>query len=124
MKSTILLDKEENTRRVEEEEKSKFIRYVLEQMGIPVDEFWTNPESILTVEEKIKLREILHAYNVIIIDSLDGHLQMYVENDLVAEWHKPYYKLKTDLRQINPYKRLYLEMNLEFWSVFDQQENE
>lgn len=122
MKYTILLSKDEDTRKVEDEEKSKLIRNILEQMGLPVDEFWVNTERALTVEEKIKLREILHAYNVIIIDNLDGHMQIYVENDLVAEWQKPYYKLKTDLRQINPYKRTYLEMNVDFWSVFDQEE--
>lgn len=123
MKYTVLLNKDDDTRKVEDEEKSKFIRNILEQMGLPVDEFWTNTDSALSVEEKIKLREILHAYNVIIIDSLDGHLQIYVENDLVGEWNKPYYKLKTDLRQINPYKRLYLEMTIECWDVFEKEQS-
>lgn len=122
-KSIILLNKEENTQQVEDEEKSKFIRNMLEQMGLPVDEFWTNSDKQLSVNEKIKLREILNAYNVIIIDSLDGHMQMYVENDLVAEWNKPSYKLKTDLRQINPNKRLYLEMTIDCWNIFEQVEN-
>jgi len=124
MKYNILLNKDDDTRQIEDEEKSKFVRHVLEQMGLPVDEFWDQVDRALTTEEKIKLREILHAYNVIIIDSLSGHLQIYVENDLVGEWHKPYYKLKTDLRQINPYKRLYLEMTVECWNVFEGQSEE
>ena len=122
MKATILLDKDSDTRKVEEEEKSKFIREVLEQIGLPVNEFWTDPNKILEVNEKIKLRQILNAYNIIIIDDLGGHLQMYVENDLIAEWKKCTYKLKTDLRQINPNKRLYLEMNIDAWSVFEKEE--
>jgi hypothetical protein len=122
MKATILLDKDSDTRKVEEEEKSKFIREVLEQIGLPVNEFWTDPNKILEVNEKIKLRQILNAYNIIIIDDLGGHLQMYVENDLIAEWKKCTYKLKTDLRQINPNKRLYLEMNINAWSVFEKEE--
>jgi hypothetical protein len=87
-----------------------------------VNEFWTDPNKILEVNEKIKLRQILNAYNIIIIDDLGGHLQMYVENDLIAEWKKCTYKLKTDLRQINPNKRLYLEMNIDAWSVFEKEE--
>jgi hypothetical protein len=122
MTATILLDKDSDTRKVEEEEKSKFIREVLEQIGLPVNEFWTDPNKILEVNEKIKLRQILNAYNIIIIDDLGGHLQMYVENDLIAEWKKCTYKLKTDLRQINPNKRLYLEMNINAWSVFEKEE--
>jgi hypothetical protein len=122
METTILLNKDEDTRKVEEEEKSKFIRIILEQIGLPVDEFWVNPEKSLDVQEKIKLRQILNAYNIIIIDDLGGEMQIYVENDLVAEWKKCSYKLKTDLRQINPNKRLYLEMKINCWSIFDQDE--
>jgi ABC-type antimicrobial peptide transport system ATPase subunit len=122
MKATILLNKDADTRQIEDEEKSKFIRNILEQIGLPVDEFWVNPEKTLSVEEKIKLRQILNAYNIIIIDDLSGHMQMYVENDLVAEWKKCTYKLKTDLRYINPSKRFYLEMNIDAWSIFEKDE--
>lgn len=120
MKYKILLSKNENTKEVEEEEKSKFIRNVLENMGLPVDEFWTNTERALTVEERIKLRKILSAYNILIIDDLDGHLQIFVENDLVAEWNKCTYVLKRDLREIDPNKRIYFEMNVHCWSVFEE----
>ena len=122
MKATILLNKDADTRQIEDEEKSKFIRNILEQIGLPVNEFWVNPEKILSVEEKINLRQILNAYNIIIIDDLSGHMQMYVENDLVAEWKKCTYKLKTDLRYINPSKRFYLEMNIDAWSIFEKEE--
>jgi hypothetical protein len=122
MEATILLDKNEDTRKVEEEEKSKFIRNILGEIGLPVDEFWVNPEKTLDVHEKIKLRQILNAYNIIIIDDLGGEMQIYVDNDLVAEWKKSSYKLKKDLRQINPNKRLYLEMKIDCWSIFEQEQ--
>lgn len=122
MKFTILLNSDEDTRQVEEEEKSKFVRSVLEKIGLPVDEFWTNKDKPLGIPEKIKLRQILSAYNIIIIDDLGGELQIYVDNDLAAEWKKSTYKLKTDLRQIDPKKRLYLEMTIENWSVFENEE--
>jgi hypothetical protein len=122
MKMTLLLNSDDDTRKVEDEEKGKFIKDILTQIGLPVEEFWTS-EKPLSVEEKIKLREILRAYNIVIIDDLDGHMQMYVEDDLVAEWHKCTYKLKKDLRQIDPRKKIFLEMTIDAWSVFESDES-
>lgn len=123
MKGTLLLNHGENTRQVEEEEKSRFLYSLLEQMGVPVNEFWSG-ETVLTVPQRIKLRNILSTYNIQIIDDLDGHMQVYVENELVGEWNKATYKLKRDLRQLDPRKQLYLEMTVDYWSIFEQQESE
>lgn len=123
MKGTLLLNHNENTRQVEEEEKSRFLYSLLEQMGVPVNEFWGG-ETVLTVPQRIKLRNILSTYNIQIIDDLDGHMQVYVENELVGEWNKSTYKLKRDLRQLDPRKQLYLEMTVDYWSIFEQQESE
>jgi len=123
MKFNVLLNYDENTRQVEEEEKSKFIKQILSQMGLPVEEFWTS-DTALSAREKIKLREIISAYNIVIIDDLDGHMQIYVDNDLVAEWKKCTYTLKRDLRQIDPRKKLYMEMTVENWSVFEDLDGE
>jgi glucose-6-phosphate 1-dehydrogenase len=123
MKFNILLNYDDDTRQVEEEEKGKFIKDILTQIGLPVEEFWTSDKP-LTVRERIKLREILTAYNIVIIDDLDGHMQMYVDNDLVAEWKKCTYVLKKDLRQVDPRKKLYMEMTVENWSVFEELDSE
>lgn len=123
MKGTLLLNYDENTKLVEEEERNKFLYALLEQMGIPVSDFWTN-DSVLTVDQKIKLRNILSTYNVQVIDDLDGHMQVYVEDELVGEWFKCEYKLKRDLRQRDPRKQLYLEMQVNYWSIFEEQESE
>lgn len=122
MKATLLLNYDEDTRAVEEEEKNKFLYDLLLQMGIPVDDFWKDP-SKLTVHQRMNLRNILSTYNIDVIDDLDGHMQVYVENELIGEWHKCYYKLKRDLRQINPKKQLYLEMEVNYWSIFEEQES-
>jgi hypothetical protein len=119
MQGTILLNYDENTRRVEEEEKSKFLRSVLDEMGVPVSEFWTS-DAPLTINQKIKLREILGAYSIQVIDDLDGHMQIYVEGELIGEWNKCTYKLKRDLQQLDPRKQLYLEMKIDCWSLFDE----
>lgn len=123
MKGTLLLNHDENTQLVEEEEKNRFLYALLDQMGVPVDEFWTN-DSKLTINQRIKLRNILSTYNIQVIDDLDGHMQVYVEDDMVGEWHKCEYKLKRDLRQRDPRKQFYLEMQVNYWSIFEDQDSQ
>ena len=121
MKGTILLNHTENTKQVEEEEKTRFLRNILEQMGVPVQDFWMM-DSSLSVDERIKLRGVLSTYSVQVIDDLDGRMQIYVDNQKVAEWKKCTYKLKRDLKQLDPRKKLYLEMEIDCWSLFEETE--
>jgi len=129
MKGTILLNYNENTQQVEEEEKARFLRSLLGQMFENTDvveqiqQIWPN-EGVLSAEQKVKLRGIFTTYNIQVIDDHDGHLQVYVEGELVGEWYKCTYKLKRDLRQIDPRKKLYLEMEVNCWSVFEPQEEQ
>jgi hypothetical protein len=123
MKYKQLLNHNENTRKIEDEEKTKFLKCILEKMGVPVQEFWTSDEP-LSIDQRIQLRDILSTYGIQVIDSLDGLFQIYVSGELVAEFYKPRYALKIDLRQIDPRKRPYIEMNIEHWSVFEDAENE
>lgn len=123
MKGTILLNYQENTHQVEEEEKTRFLRSLLEQMGVPIEDFWTS-ETNLSTAAKIKLRGVLSSFGVQVVDDLDGHLQVYVEGELVGEWNKCTYKIKKDLREIDPRKRLYLEMQINCWSLFDEAETQ
>ena len=123
MKATILLNHTENTRQVEDEEKTRFLKGVLDQMGVPIQEFWTS-DMPLTVDQRIKLRGILGTYGIQVIDDLDGHMQIWVssegEQQKVADWFKCTYKLKRDLRALDPRKQLYLEMEVNCWSLFDE----
>ncbi len=57
-------------------------------MGVPINELW-HADQDLSVEDKIKLRGILSTYNIKTIDDSDGHLQMFVDGELIAEWNKP-----------------------------------
>lgn len=123
MKGTILLNHNENTRKVEDEEKTRYLKGILDQMGVPILDFWTTDEP-LSVEQKIKLRGILATYQIQVIDDLDGHMQVYVEGEKVAEWFKCTYKLKRDLRELDPRKQLYLEMEVNYWSLFEESEQE
>ena len=122
MKGTLLLNYNENTKVVEEEEKNKFLHAILDQMGLPINEFWEY-DTPLEVQQRMQLRNLLNTYNVEVIDDLDGHLQIYVDDELIGEWHKCEYKLKKDLSQRDPKKKIYLEMQVNYWSIFEQQEN-
>jgi hypothetical protein len=123
MKGTILLNYTDNTRQVEDEEKLRFLRGVLEQMGVPIEDFWTT-DGPLSINQRIRLRGVLASYGVQVIDDLDGHMQVYVEGELVAEWFKCTYKIKRDLRELDPRKQLYLEMSINCWSLFEESENQ
>lgn len=121
MKGTILLNHDENVKQVEDEEKTRFLRSMLEQMGLPIQDFWTSDTS-LNVDQRMKLRNILGTYGILVVDDLDGGMQVYVEGEKVAEWHKCTYKLKRDLRQLDPRKQFYMEMEIDCWSLFEEQE--
>ncbi len=121
MKGTILLNYDANVRAEAELERQRFLRGLLDQMGVPVSEFWTS-DGLLSIDQKIKLRETLLTYNIQVIDDLDGHMQIFVEDQLVGEWQKCTYKLKRDLRQLDPKKQLFVEMEISFWSLFEESE--
>ena len=129
MKGTILLNYSENTHQVEEEEKARFLRGILEQsfqntdVAAQIQTIW-NTDGPLPAVQKVKLRGILATYGIQVIDDLDGHMQIYLENELIAEWHKCTYKLRRDLRAVDPRKRVYLEMEVNCWSVFDDKEEQ
>lgn len=120
MRSILLLNSNENTRQVEDEEKTRFVRSILEIMQVPIDDFWI-PDQPLSIENKIKLNSTLSTYNIQVIDDQDGGLKMYCDNEPIAEWKKCEYKLKRDLSQLDPRKQLFLEMKVDFWSIFEEE---
>lgn len=119
MKGTILLDNNENTKQVEEEEKTKFLKNLLDQIGVPTNEFWTD-EITLSIEQRIKLRNVLKSYSIQVIDDSDGDLKVYVENKLIGHFHKSTYKLRRDFSQLDHRKQIYIEMNVESWTIFEE----
>lgn len=128
MRGTILLNHTENVKQIEEEEKQRFLHDLLVYMGISINDFWESGTP-LSVDQKIKLRGLLTTYKVQVIDDLDGHMQVYFIDDsgnyvLVGEWHKCTYKLKRDVKQRDPKRQLYLEMEVNCWSLYDEEEQE
>ena len=120
MKSIILLNSNENTNQVEEEERTRFVRSILETMGLPLDDIW-DENGKMSVEQKIKFRNILSAYNIQVVDDIEGGTKLYCDGQTIGEWKKCEYILKQDAKQRDPRKKLYLEMHIDCFSIFDQQ---
>src|ERR1700727_2172215 len=131
MKGTILLNYGDNTRTVEEEEKARFLRSILEQcfdgnqdIMSKLQSVWGGDNLLLLAPQKIELRQILNTYGIRVRDDFDGSLDIFLDNELVASWKKPLYKLKRDLGQLERKKRVYIEMIVEVWSVFNDSEEQ
>lgn len=117
MKAIVLLNHGENTKQIEAEEKTRFVKDILQQIGVPID-FWDT--DVLSKDQKTQLNLILLKYNIQVIDDSDGKLQMFVDNEPIATWNKPTYKLKKDPGQLDRKKQLYLEMTIDCNSPFDE----
>lgn len=118
MEATILLNASENTKLIEDQESSRFVRSVLESAGIDLSEVWIEEE--LTLDQKVQLRHILSQYQIQIIEDGDGSVEIFLEKESIAKWHKPTYVLKHDHSQLDPKDRLYLEMKVKYSTAFDK----
>lgn len=118
MKGIILLSSNENTKLIEDEEKARFVQGVLQEIGLPLNEIW-DENGELSFDNKIKLRGILSTYQIQVIDSADGELIIYHEDKVIGEWKKCQYILKKDLNQRDPKKKLFYEMHIDNWSIFE-----
>lgn len=116
MKATIFVDRD-NYKEVEEEEKNRFLKGVLQDIGIPVEDVW--PGLSLSVEEKIELRKMLGKYDITILGQ-GGNVEIYVKDELVASWSRPRYRLLVDDKELDPAKKLFLEMTINCSSIFDE----
>lgn len=133
MKGSLLLNHDENLKQVENEEKSRFLIEILmncfdssEEAKTQLDNIFNleDPLLILPASKKIQLKQLLSIYNIEVIDDNDGSLTIYLDKEKIAEFHKPLYKMKKDYSQLDRKKRFYLEMTLNFWTIFEQPEEE
>lgn len=119
MPHIILLSIGEDTKQVEAEMQARFVKLLLESIEVPIE---FNPDEPLTVESKLKLRKDLQVHNIQIIDDLDGGLKVYVQNEKIGEFFKCSYKVKEDLTALDPNKKLFLEMQVNFSTIFENTE--
>lgn len=116
----------DNYRDVEKEWQYEFIYYVLESIGIPEEIlqgcFPEEGMQAFTVFHKIELRKHMNKFAVSIVDDKDGGINIFVERDKVAEWKKCKFTLREDPAEVDPAKRLYIEIKADIWTIFDQGE--
>lgn len=127
MKKEIIYIDQGDERKIEEEEQENFVYNLLTEINLQenypgFDETWFS-EELSPVERKIKLKNILRELNIEIIN-IGRELEVYFENNLVAKWYAPKYRKMTDLKQANPEKRIYLEMQVSYESIFDEDDND
>lgn len=119
MENIILLDLDENINLVEEQESSRFIRSILESMGIDLSELWIDDQ--LNISQKIKIRELLSQYQIKIIAIPNKGVSIYLDNEIIAQWFKPEYKIHFDNDSSDSTKKFYLEMKVKYTSVFENE---
>jgi hypothetical protein len=107
----------------EAEERDLFIKEVLTKIGIPLEEIWPE-EHLETVEDKIEFRKLMDHYDVDILDDGDRGVKIYVDDDVIAEWKKPRYILRIDYQARRPVNRVFYEMIISFWSMFEGDDDE
>jgi hypothetical protein len=118
MYRSVYLDRED-AQTVEEEERNLFLKGVLEEVGVPLEDVW--PDISLTVDQKIKLRNLLGKLDIEIIYDGDRGCEIYHQDNLLAKWNKPKFILKEDNRARNPNKKFYFEMVVNTQSIFDKE---
>lgn len=121
MKEVILLNHNENTRKLEQELKNQFIDRLLQLIGIDTSEYYDS-NNLDSQTEQIKLKNLIINQNIEIIDYPGYDLIAYHNNEIIGIFKKPFYKLKKDGKILDKKKALFLEMHVEFATAFDDED--
>ncbi len=99
---------------------------ILSETGMNLDNCFPESGNIedQTINQKAQLRSNLKDNDILIVDSGDDSLIIYIQKQIIAEWKKPLYIRKEDLEERNQRKKFYIEIHIEYDSVFDQDDVE
>ena len=102
----------------------QWVKFVLEQIKVDWTDCFPQSERLedVTILQSATLRKKLNDNNIIINDNVDGSLDIYVNEELIAEWKKPSFILHINPAKINKRDKYYSEIQMECWSVYDQNE--
>jgi hypothetical protein len=103
-----------------EEEKYNFVRKIFELCSLPVDEFMPENFEDFDVEKHQELRAKLETYNISILNYRFKEFEIYLENDLIAKFFHPQYSLRRDLLAKEKSKKIFAEVAIKNWSVFEE----
>jgi hypothetical protein len=124
MKRSILLDRED-INKVSLQEQLIWIIQTLQQIGIPEEELGPClPDQEAgeeeTVQHRIALKELCQKWDLIMLRNVDGTADIYIKEDLVGHWAKPRWELRLDPSQKDPKKKMYAEMFINSWTIFEE----
>jgi hypothetical protein len=105
----------------------QWVKNILLSTGADFSEIFIDSEEEQTYDnmsiiQKAKLRKVLDQNNITISDNHDGSLLVFIDHDIIAEWGVPNFKLHFDGKEPNQQKRWYIEVEIDCWSVFDDEE--
>lgn len=118
-KITVLVNKKDYNSTIEEL-KYEFLRNVLLQIDLPIDDCYPLNYKDQTVEQKILAKDLLQKFNLNLIQLSKEEYNIFLDKELIAYWKKPYCVLKQDFNTIDPTKKYYYEVHLNCYSVFDE----
>lgn len=128
MKTSIKVNRED-IKKVVAEEQYVFICAVLRAMNIPsLGDSLPDGNSLedFTMEYKLKLRQTLTTLGLLIVDDRDGGIEIYMEspplsgrNELIAKWNKCRFELREDRSTIDPKKRIYAIIYIDYWAQYE-----
>lgn len=127
-KKTLLADRN-NYRDLIAEQQYEFMVWILGSIpGIDAAELescFPGAYSDFTVQHRIALRKFCDRYTIDVLDDKNGGMKIYINSDtLIAEWKKPWVVLRHDNSQINPDRRLFNEVHLDWWVAFESDTTE
>lgn len=119
MQEVVLADRG-NCQQVANHLKFNWLHETLAQTGMNLDDCFPedgDPNS-QTIVQKAQLRKTLNDNDILVLDD-NEEIKIYVQKEIIAEWNKPKYNLCSDISQIDPKKKFYVSIELNYWSVFD-----
>jgi hypothetical protein len=126
MKTSIKVNRED-IKSIVKEEQYLFTKNVLIAIGLPLENCFPNSDNPddITIEHKIKLKEVLKKWGVLVLDDRDGKIEIYItdnvkEHKLIARWNKCKYELRQDLAAIDPKRKIYAVIHIDYWTEFEK----
>jgi hypothetical protein len=130
MQTTILLPHNDDIEKTEEEFKYRCLKSILDGLEINTGNLFVDKFS-LTIDEKIALKALLQQNQIFVENYPRDEMKVYLlnnieengvvkkENVVIGHFKKCRYTLKRDPLEIDPSKRIYLELTLDFTTIFD-----
>lgn len=94
-----------------ESEKYAWMRDYLINIGFDWEDCLPENKEDITLNQKARFRKLLSLNNMY-IDDFNEEIKIYLNNEIIAHWEKPYYFLMTDTKEVNPKNKHYYKIEI------------